>query len=125
MLFKYHVTRSVAFSACACACTYLRPPPPTTSNRLLVMADVPVVFKKSRTKNTQRSRVATPDITESAGEGGQTADVEDDESPSLLATKLKKKLKTREKPKSRLSFGAEEVRCLNAAQGRWLMSGGG
>ena len=70
------------------------------------MADAPVVFKKSRTKNTQRSRVATPAV-EGAGDGGQTADVEDTESPSLLATKLKKKLKTREKPKSRLSFGAE------------------
>lgn len=85
------------------------------------MADVPVVFKKSKTKTTQRSRVSTPEVVESAGEGGQTADVEDAESPSLLATKLKKKLKTREKPKSRLSFGAEEVRCLNAAQGRWLI----
>ncbi|KZT67273.1 hypothetical protein DAEQUDRAFT_673635 [Daedalea quercina L-15889] len=72
------------------------------------MADTSVVFKKSKTKNTQRSRVSTPDVVESAGEGGQTADVEDVESPSLLATKLKKKLKTREKPKSRLSFGADE-----------------
>ena len=82
------------------------------------MADAPVVFKKSRTKSTQRSRLATPDVTESAADGGQTADVEDVESPSLLATKLKKRLKTLEKPKSRLSFGADEVRCHNAAQGQ-------
>ncbi|KAH9841721.1 nineteen complex-related protein 2-domain-containing protein, partial [Rhodofomes roseus] len=71
------------------------------------MADAPVVFRKSKPKNVQRSRVSTPDAVESTGDG-QTADVEDAEPPSVLATKLKKKLKTREKPKSRLSFGADE-----------------
>ncbi|KAH9936526.1 GCFC-domain-containing protein [Fomitopsis serialis] len=71
------------------------------------MADAPVVFKKTKTKSSQRSRVSTPVVADSTGDD-QTADVEDAESPSILATKLKKKLKTREKPKSRLSFGADE-----------------
>ena len=84
------------------------------------MADAPVVFKKTKTKSSQRSRVSTPVVADSTGDG-QTADVEDAESPSILATKLKKKLKTREKPKSRLSFGADEVRRRSATQERLLM----
>ncbi|KZT09212.1 uncharacterized protein LAESUDRAFT_810841 [Laetiporus sulphureus 93-53] len=65
------------------------------------MADAPVVFKRTKPKHTQR-RVSTPTDLKSTGDA-EAEDVE--ESPSTLAAKLKKKLKTRE---SRLSFGGEE-----------------
>lgn len=71
------------------------------------MADAPVIFKRTKAKPAQRGRTSTPDIAES-GADGEAADVEVEESPSTLATKLKKKIKTREKPKSKLSFGGDE-----------------
>ncbi|EMD40093.1 hypothetical protein CERSUDRAFT_81377 [Gelatoporia subvermispora B] len=65
------------------------------------MADVPVIFKKAKSKPGVRGRTSTPDITDA------TVDSESrEESPSTLATKLKKK--SRAKPKSRLSFGGDE-----------------
>lgn len=73
------------------------------------MTDAPVIFKRTKSKPAQRGRTSTADIAES-GADGEAADVEVEESPSTLATKLKKKIKTREKPKSKLSFGGDEVR---------------
>lgn len=84
----------------------------------IIMADAPVVFKRTKSKPAQRARTSTPDVVESTGDG-EVADV--DESPSTLATKLKKRIKTREKPKSRLSFGADEVRRRIAPLGHLLM----
>ncbi|TFK52235.1 GCFC-domain-containing protein [Heliocybe sulcata] len=63
------------------------------------MADFPVVFKRTKSKHVQRSRDTPVEGNDDAAEA--TANVED--SPSTLATKLKKK--ARAKPKSRLSFG--------------------
>ncbi|KAI0916948.1 hypothetical protein AcW2_007207 [Taiwanofungus camphoratus] len=70
------------------------------------MSDAPVVFRRTKPKHAPRARVPTPDVVDSNASGREAADLE--ESPSTLAMKLKKKLKTREKPKSRLSFGGEE-----------------
>ncbi|PCH39872.1 hypothetical protein WOLCODRAFT_97929 [Wolfiporia cocos MD-104 SS10] len=70
------------------------------------MSDPPVVFKRTKSKPAQRARITAPeDVTDTAGHDGAP---EAEESPSALATKLKKKLKTREKPKPHLSFGGEE-----------------
>jgi len=65
-----------------------------------------IVFKrnKSNTKAVHRSRQPSPDATVPA-----SADRKEDESPSALAAKLKK----RAKAKSKLSFG-DEVRVLTA-----------
>ena len=70
------------------------------------MAEPPVMFKRTKSKHTQRARVSTPDEdTAPTTEGAET-----EEPPSVLAAKLKKK--TRTKAKSTLSFGGdEEVRC--------------
>lgn len=70
------------------------------------MADAPVVFKRGKQKHAQRSRVSTPDITSQEEGGSEVAEGED--SPSVLASKLKNKIKARSKPKSTLSFGGDE-----------------
>ncbi|KAI0330494.1 GCFC-domain-containing protein [Cubamyces sp. BRFM 1775] len=67
------------------------------------MAEPPVIFKRTKSKPSQRGRVATPDI-DTAPTTGAEGDV--DEAPSVLAAKLKKK--TRAKTKSTLSFGGDE-----------------
>jgi GC-rich sequence DNA-binding factor len=76
-----------------------------TRNVYQTMSDAPVIFKRTKTKPVQRSRQTSQEATiESRDEG---------ESPSTLATKLKK----RDKPKSKLSFGAyEDVRGLSAPE---------
>lgn len=74
------------------------------------MADAPVVFKRTKPKHIPRTRDWAPGTpaTDGESEGADSTD-----SPSTLATKLKKK--ARVKPKSRLSFGGdEEVRCRTA-----------
>ena len=73
------------------------------------MSEPPVVFKRTKTKPTQRARVSAAEDAVSVVEN--EADAE--EAPSALAAKLKKK--TRAKAKSTLSFGGEEeVRCQHA-----------
>ena len=69
--------------------------------------DGPVLFKRKSSRHTQRARLTdsepgTP--TETAEDSAGTGE----NSPSVLAAKLKNKLKTRTKPKSKLSFGADE-----------------
>lgn len=64
------------------------------------------MFKKKSARGGQRARPVDPDATNQPIE--ETAG--SDESPSALAAKLKNKHKSRVKPKSQLSFGAEEVR---------------
>ncbi|GBE83032.1 nineteen complex-related protein 2-domain-containing protein [Sparassis latifolia] len=69
------------------------------------MTEPPVVFKRSSKKHAQRGRVSTPEVVgEKEKEGDRAAGSE--QSPSMLATKLKNKL--RAKPKTRLSFGGDE-----------------
>ena len=62
----------------------------------------PLIFKRGKTKPTVRTRQTSP---ENETDFNASATAED--SPSTLATKLKNKVK-RTRPKSRLSFGAEE-----------------
>ncbi|KAI0747373.1 nineteen complex-related protein 2-domain-containing protein [Fomes fomentarius] len=64
------------------------------------MAEPPVMFKRTKSKPSQRGRVPTTDAAPAVEEG------EPEESPSALAVKLKKK--TRAKAKSALSFGGDE-----------------
>ncbi|OBZ68655.1 hypothetical protein A0H81_11197 [Grifola frondosa] len=64
-----------------------------------------VVFKRSRTKHAQRSRVSTPNPGESQPE---LEAANGEVSPSTLATKLKNKVKARAQPKSPLSFGGND-----------------
>ncbi|KAI0754740.1 GCFC-domain-containing protein [Daedaleopsis nitida] len=66
------------------------------------MAEPPVTFKRTKSKHTQRARVSTPD----ADAPSTTGDAHEEDSPSIVAAKLKKK--TRAKAKSTLSFGGEE-----------------
>ncbi|KAI0822058.1 nineteen complex-related protein 2-domain-containing protein [Trametes gibbosa] len=67
------------------------------------MAEPPVIFKRTKPKPSQRVRIATPDA-DTAPTTGAEADAE--ESPSTVASKLKKK--TRAKARATLSFGGEE-----------------
>ncbi|KAH9948863.1 nineteen complex-related protein 2-domain-containing protein [Amylocystis lapponica] len=60
-----------------------------------------IVFKRTKSKPAQRARASTPEDAPSADAAPDST-----QSPSTLATKLKKK--TRAKVKSRLSFGGEE-----------------
>ncbi len=69
--------------------------------------DAPVTFKRKGARPSQRSRTTVEDVG-----AGTTTEVGSEEvagtgedSPSVLAAKLKNKLKTRSKPKSKLSFG--------------------
>lgn len=65
------------------------------------MAEPPVIFKRTKAKPAQRSRVTTD-----MGAAPTTGTEADAESPSIVAAKLKKK--TRAKARSTLSFGGEE-----------------
>ena len=62
----------------------------------------PLIFKRNKTKPTVRTRQTSPE-----NETDVNASATADDSPSTLATKLKNKVK-RTRPKSRLSFGADE-----------------
>ncbi|KAL0960972.1 hypothetical protein HGRIS_005969 [Hohenbuehelia grisea] len=62
------------------------------------MSDAPVVFKRSKAKQSQRARQTSP------GAVGDAEDSQNVESPSTLVAKLKK----RAKPKARLSFGGDD-----------------
>lgn len=74
------------------------------------MDDTPVTFKRKGARPAQRARAADVDATVNSEPGSEAAAGSGDESPSVVAAKLKTKLKSRVKPKSRLSFGVEEVR---------------
>jgi hypothetical protein len=95
-----------------------RPGSDHTLTRTPAMDDGPVVFKRTKAKGTQRtsSRANRPeDDFKVANELEEPT-----ESPSTLASKLKKK--ARVKPQSRLSFGGEdEVRVCISVSGPLLM----
>ena len=74
------------------------------------MDDTPVTFKRKGARPAQRARAVDVDATVNSEPGSEAAAGSGDESPSVVAAKLKTKLKSRVKPKSRLSFGVEEVR---------------
>ncbi|CAA7262911.1 unnamed protein product [Cyclocybe aegerita] len=61
----------------------------------------PVIFKRNKGKPKPREKETVPSV--SADDGSETLE----DSPSTLATKLKKKIQ-KAKPKSRLSFGGDE-----------------
>lgn len=67
----------------------------------------PIMFKRKGARNTQRARLTDSEPGTPSEAGSDTAGTGED-SPSVLAAKLKNKLKTRNKPKSKLSFGADE-----------------
>lgn len=74
------------------------------------MADnAPVMFKRKGARASQRARTSETAVTaiSEVAEDGSTGTGED--SPSVVAAKLKNKLKSRIKPKSTLSFGVDEV----------------
>lgn len=80
-----------------------------------------MMFKRKSTKHAQRARAIDSDA--ASGEAtSDTAAGTGDESPSILATKLKNKLKSRNKPKSKLSFGGEDVRSRIPRLGYVLMA---
>lgn len=79
------------------------------------MSDSPVIFKRTKSKPSQRARKKSPDADDTAT-AGETSDYTSQgggggESPITLASKLKNKAK-KAKTKSRLSFGGndDEVR---------------
>ena len=80
------------------------------------MADAPVTFKRKGARPSGRARVVDPDVANSEPGSEAAAAGSGDESPSIVAAKLKNKLKSRVKPKTRLSFGVEEVRGRISAQ---------
>lgn len=63
------------------------------------MSDSPIVFKRTKSKPSTRTRTEDESQLEVA---------DSEETPSTIATKLKKQIKTRAKPKARLSFGGDE-----------------
>jgi hypothetical protein len=68
------------------------------------MSDAPVIFKRTKAKANQRAR-------EEPKQDAQDQSVnltEDEPSPSAVASKIRNKAKQRAKPKTALSFGAEE-----------------
>ncbi|KAH9980300.1 nineteen complex-related protein 2-domain-containing protein [Lactifluus volemus] len=68
------------------------------------MSDTPVIFKRSKFKANQRAREELPqDVQEQ-----QVQSVEDEPSPSAVASKIRNKAKQRVKPKTSLSFGGAE-----------------
>ena len=73
------------------------------------MAEAPVTFKRKVARPTGRARAAEPDVANSEPGSEAATAGSGDESPSVVAAKLKNKLKSRVKPKTRLSFGVEEV----------------
>ena len=88
------------------------------------MADgMPVLFKRKGAKHSSRARAAEVEANE--GAPSDNAAGTGDDSPSVLAAKLKNKHKSRTKPKAVLSFGADEdVRGYIYVQGNLLMSEG-
>ncbi|KAF7980000.1 hypothetical protein HWV62_40096 [Athelia sp. TMB] len=66
------------------------------------MSDSSVIFKRTKSKPSQRARAKSPDVNETETDQNSQTD-----SPITLASKLKNKAK-RAKPKSRLSFGGED-----------------
>ena len=74
----------------------------------------PIMFKRKGARPTQRSRPTETGVDATTEVASDTAGTGED-SPSVLATKLKNKLKTRTKPKSKLSFGGadEDVSCCS------------
>ena len=74
-------------------------------------ADAPAAFfKRSKSKNLRTRAAPSSDQSVKDGESVEA-------SPSTLASKLKKQLKERKKPKARLSFGGdEEVWCSITAK---------
>lgn len=82
------------------------------------MADIaPITFKRKGARPTQRSRPTETEDVASPHDASEAAVISNipgsgEESPSVLAAKLKTKLKSRTQPKSKLSFGVDEdVRC--------------
>ncbi|KAI0693217.1 nineteen complex-related protein 2-domain-containing protein [Cytidiella melzeri] len=69
--------------------------------------DAPVTFKRKGARPTQRSRPTETDVASTTEVASDTAGTGED-SPSVVAAKLKNKLKSRTKPKTKLSFGADE-----------------
>ena len=69
--------------------------------------ETPLIFKRKKAKSAQRTRDTSP-----VNDSATTAQGAGDDSPSILATKLKNKVK-RAQPKSRLSFGgADDEVCV-------------
>lgn len=78
------------------------------------MSEPLVTFKKSKTKRTQRTREIDAETATAPTEDANAGTRED--SPGILASKLKSKLKSRNKPQSKLSFGGpDEVRSVSEA----------
>jgi hypothetical protein len=72
--------------------------------------DSPVIFKRkgNAAKPVQRVREKSPEVqSETDTDGGSAPETAVEESPSTLATKLKKKIQ-KSRPKSRLSFGGDD-----------------
>lgn len=67
----------------------------------------PVIIKRKSAKHAARSRAMDVDLAPSETTSSTAAGT-GDESPSVIASKLKNKLKSRNKPKSKLSFGGDE-----------------
>lgn len=91
------------------------------------MADAPVIFKRTKTKATQRARSARNEDNALPPSGpGAESDDGDTESASALAAKLRKQQKARAKPKAALSFrDEEEVSDRTGVVDRLLMLGAG
>lgn len=86
------------------------------------MSDTPVTFRRKGARPAQRARAVESDATVNSEPGSEAAAGSGDEPPSALAAKLKNKHKSRLKPKTRLSFGVEEVRGRMSISDRMLIS---
>jgi GC-rich sequence DNA-binding factor len=69
------------------------------------MSDSPIVFKRTKSKPSQRSRSIASELQDETQPSSAEVTGTDEESHSTIAAKIKKQ---RKKPKSALSFGGND-----------------
>ncbi|KAI0304447.1 GCFC-domain-containing protein [Multifurca ochricompacta] len=70
------------------------------------MSDTPVIFKRTKVKIKTNQRAREESVQDAQEQKFQS--IEDEQSPSAIASKFKNKARHRAKPKPTLSFGAEQ-----------------
>ena len=76
--------------------------------RIVTMSGAPIVFKRTKSKPSQRARPVASDLNDELQASSSEVTATEEDSPGAVAKGLKKKLKTRSKPRSGLSFGGDD-----------------
>jgi GC-rich sequence DNA-binding factor len=72
------------------------------------MSDTPIIFKRTKSKPSQRARPAHSDSHDELQPSSSEVTAAEEEPLSPVATRIKKQGKARVKAKSTLSFGGED-----------------